>query len=233
MLDQRVIEYFRFQGARTLLSVFRGTIPMDEGQRREALEPAMRALWQEGQRGGRTPYEVAGQLRELARLFAESPGQPPYGAKNIPRTAAEADMPAALEQIATYVEQWKRAHFLKLKDVAPPRWELMRRFPRLHEFLTNYYGQAGIVFDDDLTEREGLALFIDHWHPACLWELPAIIGECHEALATFHTDEALTRFFTDHVMGSGTLTWPEWIPLIAETFSAHLREQHPPVWQET
>jgi hypothetical protein len=43
--------------------------------------------------------------------------------------------------------------------------------------------------------------------------------------------QSLRRFFeVEHGLGSGTLDWSDWLPLIVENFTAHMREEHPPHW---
>jgi hypothetical protein len=69
MLEEETINYLRFEGARTLLSVFRRRVPDPVGERAAGLEPALRSLWLAGERGGRNLYEVAAQVRLMADVL--------------------------------------------------------------------------------------------------------------------------------------------------------------------
>ncbi|ANP48252.1 hypothetical protein J2Z21_003767 [Streptomyces griseochromogenes] len=236
MLEEETINYFRYEGARFLLSAFRHHLPGLPEERTLALEPALRSLWLAGERGGRTLYEVAAEVRLIADTL--QPGRD-TGAV-LPDDVREmvagwpTDEPwSVLHAVATHVESWKSGFVTKLSQAIPTSQELAHRFPQLREFLSNYYGQDGIATEDEMTEAEGLQLFIEecHRHPICLWTLPPVVAECSEALAIFQNENSLRRFFEDeHGLGSGTLTWADWLPLIAETFTAHMRAEHPPTW---
>jgi hypothetical protein len=235
MLSEDTINHFRFEGARVLLSVFRGRgIPVEPEGREAALEPAIRALWQAGEGGGRNLYEVAGEVR----LIADALSPEARNRCGVPADLVELvvgsvpDEPwRVLRDIALQVESWPSGFVTRLSRATPTSWELRRRFPQLSEFLLNYFGQDGMATEDDLTESEGLQLYIEHCHPICLWRLPRIVAECTEALVILHDEESLSRFFeVEHGLGSGDLSWSDWLPLIVDTFTTHMREQHPPHW---
>ncbi|MFD4557466.1 hypothetical protein ACFWP5_24625 [Streptomyces sp. NPDC058469] len=236
MLEEETINYFRFSGARTLLSAFRHRAPDPIEEHAAALEPSLRSLWLAGERGGRNLYEVAAEVRLMADAlepgFAGT-GVVPDDLREM-TTGWETDEPwTVLRGIATHTESWKSGFVTKLSRAVPTSPELASRFPQLSEFLSNYYGQDGIATEDDMTESEGLQLFMDecHRHPICLWYLPPLVAECTEALAIFHSEESLHRFFeVEHGLGSGILDWSDWLPLIVETFTTHMREEHPPHW---
>ncbi|MFD8647341.1 hypothetical protein [Streptomyces mirabilis] len=235
MLSEDTLNHFRFEGARVLLSVFRGRgIPVEPEERDAALEPAIRALWQAGEGGGRNLYEVAGEVRLIADALspeARERGGVPADLVELAVGSVPDEPWRVLRDIALQVESWPSGFVSRLSHATPTSWELGRRFPQLGEFLLNYFGQDGIATDDDLTESEGLQLYIGHCHPICLWRLPRIVAECTEALTIFHDEESLSRFFEiEHGLGSGNLAWSDWLPLIADTFTTHMREQHPPHW---
>lgn len=235
MLSEDTINYCRFAGARVLLSVFRDGRTVDVAEERDTvLEPVLRSLWLAGRKGGRNLCEAAAQVRLIAdALEPGSGGSPPVPADLGEIIAAwPVDEPwSVLRAMAERAESWESGFVTKLLDANPTSQELGRRFPRLTEFLLNYYGQDGMATEGDMTEVEGLQLFIEECHPICLWCLPPVAAECTEALAIFHSEETLRRFFEEeHGLGSGNLTWSEWLPLIIETFTAHMREHHSPDW---
>ncbi|MBZ9641964.1 hypothetical protein [Streptomyces sp. PSKA30] len=235
MLSEDTINHFRFEGARVLLSVFHGSgIPVVPEEREVVLEPAIRALWQMGENGGRNLYEVAGEVRLIAEALnpdARNRCGVPTDLVELAAASAPNEPWRVLQDIALQVESWPSGFVAKLSRATPTSLELSRRFPQLGEFLLNYFGQDGMATEEDLTESEGLQLYIEHCHPICLWRLPRIAAECTEALTIFHDEESLSRFFeTEHGLGSGNLAWSDWLPLIVETFTTHMREQHPPHW---
>ncbi|MDX3315123.1 hypothetical protein ACWGH3_18805 [Streptomyces sp. NPDC054884] len=235
MQSEETINYHRFAGARTLLSVFRDHREFEYARKRDAaLEPVMRSLWLSGRRGGRNLCEAAAQVRLIAdALEPGSDGNTP-----VPEDLGEliaawtVDEPwSVLRTVADCAESWESGFVTKLLGTNPTSQELARRFPQLTEFLQIYYGQDGMATEGNMTEAEGLKLFIEECHPTCLWHLPPVVAECSEALAIFHSEDTLRRFFEDeHGLGSGNLTWSDWIPLIIETFTAHMREHHAPDW---
>ncbi|MET7679287.1 hypothetical protein [Streptomyces sp. NPDC005423] len=236
MLEEETLTYFRFAGARTLLSVFRHGVPGPAEERAAALEPALRSLWLAGERGGGNLYEVAAEVRLMADVLESGHGDTAALPEDLREMTAGWDgaQPwTTLRAVAAHTESWKSGFVTKLSEAVPTSQELADRFPRLNELLSNYFGQDGIATEDDLTESEGLQLFIEecHRHPICLWNLPPVVAECAEAMAIFHSEESLHRFFeVEHGLGSGALAWSDWLPLIVETFSTHMREQHPPHW---
>ncbi|MGW3727985.1 hypothetical protein [Streptomyces sp. NPDC000851] len=235
MLSEETINHFRFAGARVLLSVFRGGgIPALPEERQAALEPAIRALWQAGEGGGRNLYEIAAQVRLIADALSpdvESRCVVPADLAELVADPTLNEPWLVLWDIARHVESWSSGFVTKLSHATPTSWELGHRFPQLREFLLNYFGQDGMATEGDLTELEGLELYIEHCHPICLWRLPRIAAECTEAMSIFQDEESLVRFFeVEHGLGSGTLPWVDWLLLISETFTAHMRAQHPPRW---
>jgi hypothetical protein len=237
MVSEETINHFRFEGARVLFSVLRDDgISGHPEEREAALEPALRALWHAGECGGRNLYEIAAEVRLIADAL--SPDAITRDAVRVPEDLVDLvsrsvpDEPwVVLRDIAVHVESWASGFVTKLSSATPTSWEFAQRFPQLSGFLLNYYGQDGMATEGELTEAEGLQLYIEHCHPICLWRLPRIVAECAEALAIFQDEESLQRFFeVEHGLGSGDLAWSAWLPLIAETFTGHLREQHAPHW---
>ncbi|MBC3981261.1 hypothetical protein H8N01_01390 [Streptomyces sp. AC536] len=131
------------------------------------------------------------------------------------------------------MESWPYGSGSNLADATPTRHELNFRFPHLNHLLQVYFGQDGIAYEDDeTTEVQGLEMYIQSVHPTCPWRLPGLVGECHEALALFHDEDSLFWFFQEgYLMGSGSLSWTEWLPLIADTMTAHMREHHSYRWR--
>ena len=235
MLSEDTVNHFRFEGVRVLLSVFRGGRMPDRPEERDTvLEPVLRSLWLAGERGGRNLYEVAAEVRLIADALdpgAHSGAVVPADLRRLVASWATDEPCTVLRAIAAHTESWKSSFVTKLSGATPTSRELGRRFPQLSEFLLNYYGQDGMATEDEMTEADGLQLFIEHCHPICLWRLPPVVAECTEALTIFHDEESLRRFFEDESgLGSGTLAWSDWLPFIVETFTAHMREQHPPNW---
>ncbi|MFG3252213.1 hypothetical protein [Streptomyces sp. NPDC048172] len=208
--------HLRLSGARALLRAFAHTgIPADPGERAERLQPYLRALWERGTRGGRDLYEVAAELRAASRA---------------PHVLGLPEQPALREltDLAEYVERWPEGVAGKLAGAEPTADELASRFPLLSGMLVDYFGPDGIAVEDELAADDGLRVFVADHHPYCPWWLPGLVAECHEALALFHDEDALRRFFQDVLScGSGGLPWEEWLPLISSTFTDHMRERHP------
>lgn len=224
MTDQEFYDHFRLEGARLVLAPFRFTgIPADAAERDALLEPVIRTLWDAGARGGRTLSEVAAEVRAAADVLEAGPEVP---LRDI------TGPPEALRAIAEHVAGWNVGSSAKVAGAVPTSGELAFRLPQLIDMLITYYGQDGLAFeDDDLSPREGLRLFVDDWHPLCLWRLPHVAGECQQALALFQTEEALERFFLhEHGCGKPDLPWLEWLPLVIDVLGEHMRAHHPPRW---
>ncbi|MFG2148019.1 hypothetical protein ACGFRG_28090 [Streptomyces sp. NPDC048696] len=230
---QDTIEYFRLAGARTLLEPFRnGTLPGDPGEWRAALAPLIRGLANSAEEGGRNLYEIAAELRLAADLFAAAPSDPPPAVQHIPPADPADRTPAVLREIAAHVEEWNR---LPESGATATTRELLLRFPRLSRILSLYFGQDGSAISDgmsDATAEEGIRMWISQVHPACPWELPGVAAECTEALALFHDEDALDRFFAQELGGgSGDADFVDFLPLLARLCIDHMKEFHPPVWQ--
>lgn len=177
MLEEETINHFRFEGARTLLSVFRHRTPDPVDEHAAALEPTLRSLWLAGRKGGRNLYEVAAEVRLMADALEPSFAGTAVVPDDLREMTSgwETDEPwTVLRGIARHTESWKSGFVTKLSRAVPTSPELAFRFPQLSEFLSNYYGQDGIATEDDMTESEGLHLFIEecHGHLICLWYLP-------------------------------------------------------------
>ncbi|GAA4699682.1 contact-dependent growth inhibition system immunity protein [Streptomyces youssoufiensis] len=234
MPNQELSEFFRLSGARDLLtSLSSTTLPTSAEERNRALQPALRAAWTLSERGGRTLYEVAAQIREVSHIFATTPEGVPDAVRHFPRASSNQETAATLLHIADYVENWLYGVIPKLKEATPTRDEINVRFPHLNHLLQVYFGQDGIAYEDDeTTEVQGLEMYVEGIHPTCPWLLPGLVGECHEALALFHDEDSLFWFFQEgYLMGSGSLSWTEWLPLIADTMTAHMREHHSYRWR--
>nr|WSX76017.1 hypothetical protein OH826_20505 [Streptomyces sp. NBC_00899] len=224
MTDQEHYDRLRLEGARVLLRPLRfRAMPQDAAERNALLEPMIRALWDSGERGGRTLFEVAAELRAAADVIESGQDIPVL---DIPGP------PEALRDIAEHVADWDVGRARRLRDVTPTSDELGFRFPQLTSMLRLYYGQDGVALEDDtLTARESLQVFVDDWHPLCLYRLPHVAGECQEALTLFQTEEALRQFFLVERSGdSAGLPWLEWLPLIIDVVGEHMRAHHPPQW---
>jgi hypothetical protein len=223
MIDQERYDHFRFQGARTLLAPFqRWAIPEDAAGRIALLEPMVRAAWDCEKRGGRTLEEVAAELYAAAEVIESGQDIPLKGITG---------PPAVLREIAEHVATWRPSE--RVDDPIRTSGELALRFPALRSMLVVYYGQDGIAAEAYPQDaRQSLQVVIDDWHPNCAWHMPPLAAECQEALTLFQTEEAVEQFFTfDHGGGSPDLTWFEWLPLIIDVFSEHLRAHHPLRWQ--
>ncbi|MGP9019136.1 hypothetical protein ACT1U9_12060 [Streptomyces sp. BR1] len=230
---QETIEYFRLAGARTLLEPFRhGTLPGDPGEWQPALAPLIRGLANSAEGGGRNLYEIAAELRLAADLFAAAASDLPPALQHIPSANPADRTPTVLREIAAHVEEWNS---LPQTEATPTTRELLLRFPRLTQVLSVYFGQDGIAISDemsDATVEEGIQMWIARVHPACSGELPGVAAECTEALALFHDEDTLDRFFAQELGGgSGDADFVDFLPLLAKLCIAHMKEFHPPVWQ--
>jgi hypothetical protein len=224
MTTQEMYDHLRFEGARVLLKRFRFmAVPEDAAERDAQLEPMIRALDDARGRGGRTLFEVAAQLRAAADVIESGQDVPMQGIPGSPKV---------LREIAEHVATWYVGRADRLTGVTPTSDELAFRFPQLTSMLRTYYGQDGLAVEDDtLSPRESLRIAIDDYHPRCLWRLPPMAAECQEALTLFQTEEALHRFFLVEQRGdSAGLPWLEWLPLVVDVFSEHMRAHHPPRW---
>ncbi|MFE0043142.1 hypothetical protein [Streptomyces albireticuli] len=228
---QQHIEYFRFEGARTLLSTYELVgVPDNETEWQCGLAPMLRALYVAGVGNGRTLYEVAHQLRIAADLFAVHLGseeEMPNSLKRIPVAVTRERTPTVLRNIAEYVEDWNRT---KMFTARPGLRELSYRFPRLKQVLTSYFGQDGLAYEGEMegtSEDEGVRMWINDVHPHCVWRLPGAVAECYEALALFTDEESLDRALPRLGMGSGYMPWLEFLPMFAQECINHMREHHP------
>ncbi|MBB5939602.1 hypothetical protein [Streptomyces zagrosensis] len=228
------MDYDRLSGAHLILSAFgyHTGIPSFIEERHQVLQPTIRAAWNLSERGGRTLCEIADQVRQVALIVESDPNMQRISLRGMPTAENHEATIAALGEISDYLESWEIGYASKLRNAVPTSQELNLRFPQLNHLLHAYFGQDGIATEDDITEVEGLGMYIDDFHPTCPWRLPGLVGECHEALALFHDETSLRWFFEEEQgMGSGTLSWSEWIPLIADTVSGHMREHHGYRWQ--
>ncbi|MFF6989533.1 hypothetical protein [Streptomyces sp. NPDC010273] len=237
--DRGLTEYFALEGARTLLSRYRDVgkpVPDDAEAWRRDLFPVIRGLWNAGADGGRNLHEIAAELRLAADLFARDPAGGHPSLANFPRAEAAARTPEVYRAVADHVKHWA-APFDREAVFGTPLTarELGLRFPRLRQFLVNYFGQDGLAVDDDMqdaTLEEGLHLVISDTHPWCPWQLPGLIAECAEARAVFHTEEQLDAFFGGGGMGGGSAgeRFTDFFPIVVDTFTEHLREVHAGMW---
>jgi hypothetical protein len=232
--------YAALAGARTLLARygnFGRPVPDDAEQWRRDLFPVIRGLWVAGESGGRNLYEIAAQLRRAADLFEGEPDGGHSSLAGFPMAEPEGRTPEVYRTVAAYIERWK-APFDREAIFGTPltTGELALRFPRLTQLLVLYFGQDGLAVDDDIqdaTPGEGLRLVVSDTHPWCPWQLPGLIAECAEALAVFHTEDQLARFFGRAEAGGGSTgeRFTDFLPLVADIFTEHLREAHSPMWE--
>ncbi|MEU0375322.1 hypothetical protein ABZ070_35310 [Streptomyces sp. NPDC006283] len=230
---QEFFQYFQLAGARLLLAPVRGGIPADPERWKPALAAQIRGLWTSSQENGRHLHEIAAELRSAADLFeASGSATPAHALKNIPRAIPVGRTPAVLREIAAHVDEWNSS---PKGDVAMTTKELSLRFPRLIPILSIYFGQDGSAISDEMsgsTIEDGIQMWIDQVHPRCPWVLPGVAGECYEALALFHDEDTLDRFFAqEHGGGSGEPDFVEMLPLLAQTCIDHMKAHHPPVWE--
>lgn len=234
MSNRENFDYWHLSGARELLSIidYKG-IPDDRAEWEPALASPIRGLHYAQRSGGRTLHEVAAQLRSAANLYTEDADAPALA--NIPRTVTPEKTPTVLREIAGHLDTWKPFPIGgRPYSVNTTATELEFRFPRLSQILPIYFGQDGLAVSDDMsdaTTEEGIAMVIDEGHPACPWYLPAVAGECYEALATFQTEERLDLFFSGVIHGGSSYAdFTEFFPMLAQACIDHMTEFHPVTW---
>ncbi|GEB48794.1 hypothetical protein [Streptomyces cacaoi] len=232
-------EFFAFEGARTLLAPYRRprTLPRARDVWEPALAPLARGIWFRQQRGGRTLYEVAAQLRQAAG-FADGHSPEELGERfAFPVTDPARDTSAVLREIADYAATWtERPTAERLRSAPRTTGELRLFFPMLTRRLGSYFGQGGLAVENDMadaTAEDGIRMWIGQSHPNdCEGELPALAAECNEALALFHTEDELDRFFCqENHGGSGDADFTEFLPMLAGLCIEHMREHHPLSWE--
>lgn len=229
---QESTPYFQLLGARLLLAPVRGGIPVDTDLWKSALASQIRGLWTCSKENGRNLHEIAVELRAAADLFEASGSTAlPHALKNMPRANPVNRTPAVLREIADHLDEWNSS---PQADVSMTTKELSLRFPRLIPMLSIYFGEDGSAISDEMsgsTIEEGIAMWIDQVHPRCPWELAGMAAECYEALALFHDEDTLDRFFAqEHGGGSGAVDFEELLPLLAQSCIDHMKAHHPPVW---
>jgi hypothetical protein len=237
---QDMIEYFRLEGSRDLLrgyGRYQNNIPDDASEWNQELFPVVRGIWNPEMSGGRNRCEIGAQLRTAADLFESYPDGSHRVLDNFPIGSPEERTAAIFREIADYVEQWASPLDRDAISNTPvTARELIMRFPRLSNILPLYFGQDGAAVSDDMQDastEEGIRMYIDETHPGCPWNLPAAVAECHEALALFHTEDQLERFFSGPGMhgGSGSGDFTDFLPLFARLCSEHMREFHSSMWE--
>ncbi|MER0241125.1 contact-dependent growth inhibition system immunity protein [Streptomyces sp. HSW2009] len=222
-----LIEYFRLSGARTILAALGSRLPTSPEERARLLQPNLRAAWTLGEQNGRSLEEVADQIYTAAEIFSLNSEVQPRAIENFPTAKTSHETATILHDIANYVTEWRIGLKSNLGDITPTGRELGFRFPGLSHFLGIYFGQDGEAFEDDITEAQAVQMYIDVVHPACPWRITGLVGECHEAMALFHDEQTLYDFFQRRwIVSSGSLTWMEFLPLIADTIKTHMREHH-------
>jgi hypothetical protein len=92
------------------------------------------------------------------------------------------------------------------------------------------------ISDDmqDATTAEGIRMYIEETHPRCPWDMPSVVSECYQALALFHTEEQMDRFFSREAMtggSGGSDDFLDFFPLFARLCIEHLKEEHTPLWE--
>ncbi|MEU7054623.1 hypothetical protein [Streptomyces sp. NPDC046197] len=238
MTDQGSVEYTHLAGARVLLEPYDGwsrRIPDDAAEWQKKLYPLIRGIRTAELDGGRTLCEIAAELRVAADLFETHPDGSHPALGKIPRAATESRTPETLREIARHLENWNtdwRTYGETPMDV----WELSLRFPRFSQILPIYFGQDGVAISDDMhdaTSEDGIRMYIEQTHPRCPWVLPSVVAECHQAVALFHTEDQMDRFFSQAAMagGSGSEDFTDFFPLFARLCVEHLREAHSPLWE--
>ncbi|MFT2015796.1 contact-dependent growth inhibition system immunity protein [Streptomyces sp. 796.1] len=227
-MEDDLLRYFRLSGARTILAALGSRLPTSPEERARRLQPILRAaLTMSQQSGGRSFHELTDQIHTAAEIFALTPQGVPEDAQDFPQAQTNQETAKILHDIANYVADWRGSPDCNLTDVIPTSGELDYRFPQLSDFLQSYFGQDGEAFEDDITEAQAVQMYIDYTHPACPWYITSLASECHEAMALFHDEQTLYDFFQRRwIVSSGSLTWMEFLPLIADTIKTHMREHH-------
>ncbi|MCF2526968.1 hypothetical protein [Yinghuangia soli] len=121
--------------------------------------------------------------------------------------------------------------------MGPSAWELAQRFAGLHQTMTIYFGQDGIAYDHPLAAHPDAedadlvaAMVADHHRQLmCSWRFPQLVAQCAEALAVFTDDDSLARFFAGELHTAYCASWTEWITLLRDSLTDHLRHEHGPV----
>ncbi|WP_432153977.1 hypothetical protein [Streptomyces tricolor] len=181
------------------------SIPLDPAVWQERLFPLIRGIKNAESDGGRTLAETASELRVAADLFEEFPDGGSEAIRRIPRAAEAARTPQVLREIAEHLENWKHDRLTWLTTPLSTE-ELRLRFPRFEQILPIFWGQDGVAISDDMqdaTTEDGIRMFIEETHPYCPWELPSVVAECYQAIALFHTEEQMDRFFSGEAMTGG------------------------------
>ncbi|WP_157857465.1 hypothetical protein [Streptomyces yerevanensis] len=238
MKDRGRVDYWALEGARMLLSRYDGwsrRIPEDPAQWQKELFTLIRGIRNAEKDGGRNLREIAAELRLAASLFEESPEGAHEALRRIPHSATEERTPEVLREIAEHLEGWN-VDWRTWEEVPLSTQELRLRFPRFDQILPIYFGQDGVAISDDMqdaTTEEGIRMYIEETHPRCPWHLPSVISECYQALALFHTEEQMDRFFSSEAMGggSGSEDFIDFFPLFARLCIEHLKEAHSPLWE--
>lgn len=238
MTDQESVGYSHLAGARKLLEPYDGwsrRIPDDSAEWQKKLFPLIRGIKNAELDGGRTLPEIAAELRVAADLFEAFPDGSHGALNRIPQARTESRTPAALREIAEHLENWN-SDWRTWEETPMDIWELSLRFPRLSQILPIYFGQDGVAISDDMhdaTSDDGIRMYIDETHPRCPWHLPSVVSECYQAMALFHTEGQLDRFFSGAAMsgGSGTEDFVDFFPLFARLCVEHMREAHSSLWE--
>ncbi|MER5804584.1 hypothetical protein FNV62_31995 [Streptomyces sp. RLB3-17] len=238
MTHPEALEYSNFAGARMLLEPYYGwsrRIPDEPSEWQKKLFPLIRGIRTAERDGGRNLREIATELRLAAELFEEFPGGSHKALNRIPCAETEERTSEVLREIARHLEDWN-ADWRRYGETPMDVWELGLRFPRFSQILPIYFGQDGMAISDDMqdaTVEEGICMYIDQTHPRCPWYLPSVVAECYQALALFHTEHQMDRFFSHAAMagGSGSEDFLDFFPLFARLCIEHLKEAHSPLWE--
>ncbi|MCG0065423.1 hypothetical protein L0F81_19355 [Streptomyces tricolor] len=238
MTQPESVKYSSLAGARLLLEPFEGwgnSIPLDPTAWQEKLFPLIRGIKNAERDGGRTLSEIATELRIAADLFERFPDGGAAALQRIPSAAEASRTPQVLREIAEHIDDW-RPGWSTWSAEPLSTGELLLRFPRFQQILPIFWGQDGVAISDDMqdaTTEDGIRMFIEETHPYCPWKLPSVVAECYQAIALFHTEEEMDRFFSGEAMtgGSGTEDFLDFFPLFAQRCIEHLKEAHHPLWE--
>lgn len=230
--------HFRFAGARLLLGPFvdpvNAVIPVDADERAAAMEPRLRVIFHGSEAGGRSVYEAAAQVRAIGVALAAggaAADELPADFRSLAARSGTGGRPDVFFDIADYVDTWQTGVYAKLAASVPTAWELGQLLGHLRGMLDMYFGQDGVALEDeDLTDAERIGVYLadNHRRGLCTWALPTVVGECAQARALFHDDDALRGFFAEtHGHGScGHTSWTVWLDLISRVLTDHLRDEH-------